>query len=85
MHEWGITESLIKEILRHAEESGINNVEKVCISIGEKSRLTNDSIKFCFQSLTRETILANTELEFIHNSGPDIIIESIEGENNLNS
>jgi Zn finger protein HypA/HybF involved in hydrogenase expression len=63
MHEWGITESVIKEIIRQAEEHGIKKVDKVCISLGEEADLTAKSLRFCFQNLLRETILESTRLE----------------------
>lgn len=81
MHEWKITEAIIEEILKQAEENGIRNVNKVILSIGKDSDLTEDEIRFCFESLKVNYPLKNIELQFKERDGAGgIIIEEIEGE-----
>lgn len=80
MHEWGITDSVIKEILKHASENKLEKVDKICLSIGDKSDITIDSLKFCFECLAKGTIVESAELEIRKGNGKEIIIESIEGE-----
>lgn len=79
MHEWGITEELIGEVYKQAKVNKIKKVAKICVSLGKKSHLTNDSLKFCFQCLTKGTILENTELETSEADSDEVIITSIEG------
>ena len=78
MHEWGITDSVIKEILRQASENKLENVERVCLSIGEESDITADSLKFCFECLAKGTMLEKAGLEIKKGNGKGITIESIE-------
>jgi len=80
MHEWGITESVIKEIIRQANENNLKKIDKVCLSIGEDTDITSESVEFCFQNLVKETILAKAKLEIKKSNGRGIIIDSIEGE-----
>jgi len=79
MHEWSIVEETIKEIIKQADENNMKKVEKVGISIGEDTHLTEDTVKFCFECLSKETILAGTKLEIKKAAGKGIIIDFIEG------
>lgn len=79
MHEWGITESVIKEIIKQANENRLKKIEKVCLSLGEDSDITPDSLEFCFQNSVKDTILAETKLELKKCNGRGIIVDSIEG------
>jgi Zn finger protein HypA/HybF involved in hydrogenase expression len=82
MHEWRITESLIEEITGHARENGIHRVNRVKITLGEDSHITEDSIRFCFDELKKdEAMLRETVLEIHKRKDPcGIIVESVEGE-----
>ena len=79
MHEWGITESIIEEIIKQANENDLKKVDKVCLSIGEASDITPESLEFCFQCLAKETILQAAKLEIKKNEGREITIDSFEG------
>ncbi len=79
MHEWGITESIIEEIIKQANENDLKKVDKVCLSIGEASDITPESLELCFQCLAKETILQAAKLEIKKNEGREITIDSFEG------
>ena len=79
MHEWGITESIIEEIIKQANENELKKVDKVCLSIGEASDITPESLELCFQCLAKETILQAAKLEIKKNEGREITIDSFEG------
>ncbi len=79
MHEWGITESVIEEIVKQANENELKKVDKVCLSIGETSHITPETLEFCFQCLAKETILQAAKLEIKQNEGREITIDSFEG------
>ncbi len=79
MHEWGITESIIEEIIKQANENELKKVDKVCLSIGEASDITTESLGLCFQFLAKETILQAAKLEIKKNEGREITIDSFEG------
>ena len=79
MHEWGITESVIKEIIKHVNEHRLEQIDKICLSIGKDSDITTESLKFCFENLSKETILENAKLEIKEGNGRGIVIDSIEG------
>ena len=79
MHEWGITKSVIDEIIRQSDENGIKKIERVCLSMGEEDHITPDSFESCFNILSKETALSGTILEIKKGSGHGIVIISIEG------
>ncbi len=81
MHEWRITESIIKEVLNQAEINRMVKIKKVVLSLGNDSDLTPDSINFCFNVLKNSPLLNETILEFQkRKDNKGIIIERIEGE-----
>ncbi|HAW49723.1 TPA: hypothetical protein DCX16_02065 [bacterium] len=79
MHEWGIMDEVIKEIIKQASENGLKRIDKVSLSIGKDSHLTPESIEVIFRSLAEETILVETKLEIKNTEGRGVVIESIEG------
>ena len=80
MHEWGITESAIKEIIRQAKENGLKSIEKISLSIGEETDIQPDSFEFCFNLLSEDTIAKGAKLEIQKITGAGITIDSLEGE-----
>jgi Zn finger protein HypA/HybF involved in hydrogenase expression len=81
MHEWGIVEETIKEIIRQTKANSMKNVERVLLSFGEDGHLTEDAVRFCFASLAKGTILENTKIKIKKTKETGITIESIEGSN----
>jgi len=80
MHEWGIVQEAIDEIVNLANKNNIKKVEKVYLTLGEDDHLTSDSVRFCFDCLSRGTSLEGVELEIRDGKERGVTIESIEGE-----
>lgn len=80
MHEWKITEAVIEEVFLHARENKLKKINRVCLSIGDDVLLTSDTIRLCFQTLSKGTILENVCLDINKRFGKGITLESLEGE-----
>ncbi len=83
MHEWGLTEQVVKEILNQAKASELIKINKVILTLGDDKHLTPESLKFCFETISKkEILLINVELEINKGEGKGIVIDTIEGEKN---
>jgi len=81
MHELGITEDLIKSILHTAEHHGIaGRINKVFLKLGKDSGVSDDSMKFWFETSKQGTELENTELEISSVEGREITVDTLEAE-----
>ena len=79
MHEWSITRKVVNSILKNSRENGIKKVNRVVLSVGEDIDFL-DSIEFCFEMLSKGTIIEGAKLEIKKFKEKGIIIDSIEGE-----
>jgi hydrogenase nickel incorporation protein HypA/HybF len=66
MHELGITQNIVAIVIEHAQGS---KVQRVVLEIGKLSAILPDSIRFCFDICTQNTVLAGAILEIIEISG----------------
>lgn len=64
MHEFGITESLLKIVEDKAAEAGVEKVLKVRIVVGPLTGFVPDSISFYYEMLSKGTVGEDAELEF---------------------
>ncbi len=80
MHEWHITEELLNQLCAQAQKNRINKVIKVQVELGEDSHVTEDSLSFCFQVLSEETIAKEAVLEVKSSAGDALTLISFEGE-----
>jgi len=80
MHEWHITEELIDKVCTQAKENRINRVTKIQVDLGEDSRITEESLRFCFQLLGEKTIAKEAVLEIKSSAGNALTLVSFEGE-----
>jgi len=80
MHEWHITEELLEIVCNQAEVNKLKKVNKIEVALGKDSDITEDSIRFCLESLSQETIASGAVLHIIPREGNDLILVSIEGE-----
>ena len=48
MHEYPITQQIVKIAEEHAKEQGASAVSKVCLVVGEQSGFVGDSIQMYF-------------------------------------
>lgn len=84
MHELSIVRALIEEVSEQARKNKIK-VNKIYISLKEEGHLTEESIKFHFEVLKKETLLENAILEIEKSSQLEsgLIITKIEGEKDV--
>jgi hydrogenase nickel incorporation protein HypA/HybF len=63
MHELSIVEALIEQVQQEVKRAGIEGkIAKLELSIGRLSGVNTDSIRFAFELLSSDTILAGTEI-----------------------
>jgi hydrogenase nickel incorporation protein HypA/HybF len=63
MHELSVVEALIEQVQEEIKRAGVEGkIAKLELSIGRLSGVNTDSIRFAFELLSSDTILAGTEL-----------------------
>ncbi len=63
MHELSIAESLIGILLEEARNNGIVRIKKVKLQIGELAAVVAESLTFCFELASRDTVAEGAVLE----------------------
>lgn len=63
MHEFSLATEIVETVKEFAEQKHPQAIQKVCLRIGELTRVEASQLRFCFNSLTRETVLEATTLE----------------------
>ncbi|OIP98996.1 hypothetical protein AUK40_00980 [Candidatus Wirthbacteria bacterium CG2_30_54_11] len=67
MHELGIASEIVSVVTDALNNQSIGRpVKKIRLTIGEMRQIVPDSLQFCFDSLTRDTLLENARLEIRH-------------------
>jgi len=64
VHELSIAESLIGILVEEARNNGIVRIKKVKLQIGELAAVVPESLAFCFELVSRETVAEGATLEF---------------------
>lgn len=64
MHEYGITESLLKIVTDKAHEAGVSRVSTIRIVVGELTGFVPESIQFYFETMSKNTVAEGAALEF---------------------
>jgi hydrogenase nickel incorporation protein HypA/HybF len=64
MHELAITQSMLDLVLEEAKKSGAERVGKVNLVIGDMSGVVDESVKFYFEFLSKDTIAEGATLAF---------------------
>ena len=80
MHEWHITEELLDKVCAQAKENRINKITKIRVDLGQDGHITEESLRFCFQVLSEETIAKKAVLEIKPSAGNALMLISLEGE-----
>lgn len=63
MHELSIAQNIIEIVHQYVPEDELENVEKVCIKIGEVAGIVTESLRFGYSALISGTPLKNSSLE----------------------
>jgi len=63
MHEFSIAASLVETVNEFATSRQIEQVRLVRLAIGELTCIERDQLRFCYQALTKETPLEQSDLE----------------------
>ncbi len=62
MHEFSVMNQIVESILREAESRSAIEVKEVVLEIGELTFLGVEQLRFSFEVLTKENLLADTRL-----------------------
>lgn len=62
MHELSIAESIVQLATEHAQAAGAKQVTNVTLQIGALSCVHEDALRFSFDLVTQDTLLAGAEL-----------------------
>lgn len=63
MHELSIAASIMENVLAFVESHQINKVVQVRLAIGELTCVQPEQLRFCYESVTRQTALQDSKLE----------------------
>jgi hydrogenase nickel incorporation protein HypA/HybF len=63
MHELSIASTLMENVLDFAASPPPKRILKVLLQIGELTCVEPDQLKFCYESVTKETPIEDSELE----------------------
>src|SRR5690242_20472199 len=63
MHELSIAATVMEKVLEFVETRGVSKVVCVRLAIGELTCIQHGQLKFCYESVARETPLADSTLE----------------------
>lgn len=80
MHELSIMEKLFKIVLREARQNKLTSINKVQLKIGKSRQIVPEFLEFAFKHIAKGTIADKAKLTIEQVSGKEIILESIEGE-----
>ena len=64
MHEYGITESLLKIVEDKAAEAGVSKVSTIRVVVGALTGFVPESIQFYFETMSKNTVADGAMLEF---------------------
>ena len=80
MHELAIVEDLMNTVVQSAQERKLKRVKSIKIVVGKKTSALPDSLQFCFEALSPETILAGARLEIEETPGRELYVEYYDAE-----
>lgn len=69
MHEMSLCEGVMQVIEGQAEQQGFRKVEVVRLEIGDLAGVELESMRFCFDAITRDSIADGARLEIIELPG----------------
>lgn len=69
MHELSLVESVLQIIEQSAHSQNFRRVRSVTLEIGQLAVVEPDALRFCFDSVTRDTLADGARLEIIETPG----------------
>ncbi|AWR96795.1 hydrogenase maturation nickel metallochaperone HypA [Acidianus sulfidivorans JP7] len=63
MHEWSVADSIIRTVINWANENHVEEITKVKVGIPSYSFLEVDILKEAFDTMKKDSVLENAELE----------------------
>ncbi|MFZ5523270.1 MAG: hydrogenase maturation nickel metallochaperone HypA [Pseudomonadota bacterium] len=75
MHEMSIAESVLQIIEDTARAEGCAKVRAVWLEIGQLAGVEKDSLRFCFDVVTRDSVAEHARLEIIETAGQGWCLE----------
>ena len=63
MHEFSIAASLVEKLSEFVGENPDKRIFEVRLEIGELSHIEHDQLRFCYESITKETPLEGSSLK----------------------
>ena len=69
MHEMSIAESVLQIIEDTARAEGCARVKAVWLEIGQLAGVEKESLRFCFDVVTRDSVAQDAKLEIIETAG----------------
>ena len=69
MHEMSIAESVLQIIEDKARTDGYARVRAVWLEIGQLAGVETESLRFCFDVVTRDSVARDARLEIIETAG----------------
>jgi hydrogenase nickel incorporation protein HypA/HybF len=69
VHEMSIAESVLQIIEDKARADGYARVRAVWLEIGQLAAVEKDSLRFCFDVVTRDSVARDARLEIIETAG----------------
>ena len=66
MHEYPITEQIVKIAEKHCKEADAQRVSKIKLVIGDYSGYVGDSVHMYFDLIAKGTLCEGAEVEIIH-------------------
>jgi hydrogenase nickel incorporation protein HypA/HybF len=63
MHELSIASGLVEKLLQFTDENPEKKIVGIRLAVGELSHIEEEQLRFCYEAITAETPLADSELE----------------------
>jgi len=64
VHEFAVTGEMLDLVLREASAAGASRVTKVQLALGDFSTVVEESVRFYWEFMSRDTVAAGALLEF---------------------
>ena len=65
MHELSIAQEIVNIVNQYVPEPNPNSIKSVKVIVGKMSNIVTDSLTFCFEAITSNTLLNGAKLEII--------------------